>query len=171
MSDQRSRKIVYAFIDSQNVNLSIEDLGWKLDFKRFRVYLAEKYSVTKAFLFIGYVEGNTALYKSLQDAGFICIFKPTLKYKNGKTKGNCDGELILHTMIEYPNYEQAIIAAGDGDYYCILKYLIEQNKLAVALIPNRYKYSALLKFKIFRPYLRFLNELEQKLSYKKEKAP
>ncbi len=32
----------YAFIDSQNLNLSILDLGWKLDFVRFRIYLKEK---------------------------------------------------------------------------------------------------------------------------------
>ena len=43
----------YAFVDSQNVNLAIRELGWKLDFKRFRVYLREKYGVEKAYLFIG----------------------------------------------------------------------------------------------------------------------
>jgi len=43
----------YAFIDSQNLNLAIREQGWLLDFKRFRVYLAEKYAVNKAFLFIG----------------------------------------------------------------------------------------------------------------------
>ena len=33
----------YAFIDSQNLNLSIFDQGWKLDYKRFRKYLDDKY--------------------------------------------------------------------------------------------------------------------------------
>ncbi|MDD4894999.1 MAG: hypothetical protein PHW54_06800 [Candidatus Omnitrophica bacterium] len=41
----------YAFIDSQNLNLSIRDQGWALDFKRFRKYLEDKYGVTKAFIF------------------------------------------------------------------------------------------------------------------------
>ncbi len=45
----------HAFIDSQNLNLSIQSLGWKLDFARFRVYLKEKYGVDKAFLFIVYI--------------------------------------------------------------------------------------------------------------------
>lgn len=49
----------YAFIDSQNLNLSIRDLGWRLDFSRFRKYLSDKYQVSKAFVFIGYIEGNT----------------------------------------------------------------------------------------------------------------
>ena len=74
-------------------------------------------------------------------------------------------------MIEYENYEKAIIVTGDGDFYCLIKYLIEKEKLRVLIIPNRLKFSALLKFKICRPYLRFLNDLKGKLEYKKEKTP
>lgn len=160
----------YAFIDSQNLNLSIRGLGWKLDWRRFRIYLKEKYSVKKAFLFIGFVEGNNDLYKFLQEAGFICIFKPTLKYKNGNTKGNCDAELVLQTMIEFLHYDKAVIVTGDGDFYCLVKYLIEQSKLDVLLIPNQHRFSALLRFKVCRPFLRFINELRNKLEYNKEKT-
>lgn len=159
----------YAFVDSQNLNLSIRALGWRLDFKRFRVHLHEKYGVTRAFLFIGYVEGNNDLYTSLQEAGFICIFKPTLEYKDGTTKGNCDAELVLQAMIEYPNYNKAIIVTGDGDFYCLAKYLLEKGKLKALIVPNKFKFSALLKFKIFRPYLRFMNDLRKKLEYEKKR--
>lgn len=161
----------FAFIDSQNLNLSIRELGWVLDFRRFRAYLSEKYGVTKAFLFIGFVEGNSDLYAFLQEAGFICIFKPTLKYKNGTTKGNCDAELVLQAMLEYQNYEKAVVVTGDGDFYCLARYLVEQKKMKAMLIPNRAKYSALLRFRIFRSSLRFMNDLRRKLEYKKEKAP
>jgi len=44
----------FAFIDAQNVHLGIKSLGWQLDWGRFRVYLREKYKVTKAYLFIYY---------------------------------------------------------------------------------------------------------------------
>ena len=159
----------YAFIDSQNLNLSIRELGWKLDFKRFRIYLKEKFGVSKAYLFIGYIEGNNQLYKSLQDAGFICIFKPTLVYKDGKTKGNCDAELVLQAMIEYHSYEKVVIVTGDGDFYCLVNHFLEKDKLAAVLIPNRLKFSALLKFKQFRPYLRYMNDLREKLEYKKKR--
>ena len=161
----------YAFIDSQNLNLAIRGQGWVLDFVRFRVYLKEKYGVTKAFLFIGFVEGNNDLYKFLQEAGFICIFKPTLKYKDGTTKGNCDAELVLQAMIEYPKYDKAVIVTGDGDFHCLIKHLLEKDKLKCIIIPNQFKFSALLKLKIFTPYLRYMNDLRRKLEYKKEKAP
>lgn len=166
----RKKENNYAFIDSQNVNLAIRAQGWKLDFARFRVYLREKYGITKAFLFIGYVEGNNDLYTSLQKADFICIFKPTLEYKDGTTKGNCDAELVLQAMIEYPNYGKAVIVTGDGDFYCLVKYWIENNKLERVLIPNLFKYSALLK-RFGRKQLSFMNDLRNKLEYKKKRTP
>lgn len=159
----------FAFIDSQNVNLAIRALGWKLDFKRFRTYLQEHYGVGKAFLFIGFVEGNNDLYIALQDAGFTCVFKPTLIYKDGNTKGNCDAELVLQAMIELQNYEKAVVVTGDGDFYCLIKYLIEKNKFEALLIPNRRRFSALLKFRMFRPYLRYMNDLQEMLAYKKKR--
>ena len=54
----------YAFIDSQNLNLGINKLNWKLDFKKFRIYLKEKYKVSQVFLFIGFIPENQDLYSS-----------------------------------------------------------------------------------------------------------
>jgi len=45
-----NRQKNYAFIDSQNLNLSIQELGWNLDFGRFYVYLKDKYKIVKVFL-------------------------------------------------------------------------------------------------------------------------
>lgn len=156
----------FAFIDSQNVYLSIKSLGWAINWKRFRVYLKEHYRVTKAFLFIGYVEGNNGLYSELQEAGFICIFKPVLRYKDGTVKGNVDGELILHAMIQYANFEKAIIVTGDGDFYCLVQYLLDNNKLQTVLAPNKNKYSALLK-RFAKNHIAFMNDLEAKIGKSK----
>jgi len=159
----------YAFIDSQNLNLAIRDCGWSLDFAKFYVYLKDKYSVKKAFLFIGYVPGNEALYTYLQRAGYIVVFKPTLEYKKeGKkyTKGNVDAELVLHAMIEYSNYDKAIIVSGDGDFHCLMDYLRKQEKLFCIMIPNSRKYSALLR--VFRKYFIYFDNLKQKLEKQNE---
>lgn len=110
------KPVVYAFIDSQNLNLGVQSQGWKLDYKKFRLYLKNKYNVQQALLFIGLVAGNDELYKQLQRAGFILIFKPTVRYfENGKqtVKGNVDAELVLHAAaIEYENYDKAIIVSA-----------------------------------------------------------
>ena len=137
----------YAFIDSQNLNLGVRSQGWKLDFSVFRRYLKDKYNVEKAFLFIGMVQGNSSLYKYLQECGYVLIFKPTLEIKSRegiKTKGNVDAELVLHTMIEFPNYNKAIIVSGDGDFHCLVEYLELKKKLLKILAPNKH-YSRLLR--------------------------
>lgn len=156
----------FAFIDSQNVYLSIKSLGWRIDWRRFRVYLKEHYGVTKAFLFIGYVEGNNSLYSTLQEAGFICIFKPILTYKDGTVKGNVDSELILHTMIHYPHFTKGVIVTGDGDFYCLVQYLLENDKLQTVLVPNKNKYSALLK-RFAKKHIAFINDLKTKIGEQK----
>lgn len=163
---QRKQKKIFAFIDSQNLNLSIRNLGWQLDFAKFRVYLEDKYNVDKAFLFIGYVPGNESLYTFLQKSGYVVIFKPTLQFEFEKgegthIKGNVDAELVLHSMIEFPNYDKAIIVSGDGDFHCLIEYLEGENKLAQVLIPDPNRYSALLRK--FRKYFVYIDNLEKKL--------
>ncbi len=156
---------IYAFIDSQNLNLGIKGCGWTLDFQRFFVYLKDKYKIDKAFVFIGYVRGNESLYTLLQKAGYIVVFKPTLEYKkDGKVfiKGNVDAELVLHAMIEYENYDKSIIISGDGDFHCLIEYLEDCKKLLHIIIPNPNKYSALLRK--FRTYFVYINNLANKLA-------
>ena len=155
----------FAFIDSQNVYLSIRSLGWNIDWYKFRIYLKEHYGISTAYLFIGYIEGNNKLYTKLQEAGFICIWKPVLTYKDGTVKGNVDAELVLHTMIEFNNFDKAVIVTGDGDFYCLVQYLLDQNKLQTVLVPNRNKYSALLK-KFAKKNIAFMNDLKEKIGLK-----
>lgn len=157
---------IYAFIDSQNLNLGVQSLGWKLDFARFRKYLADKYHVEKAFLFIGYIPENQSLYTFLKNAGYILVFKPTVQdKKNGvdNIKGNVDAELVLHAMIEYPNYDQAVIVSGDGDFHCLVEYLSINKKLAKIIVPNK-RYSSLLRR--FSPYIVLIDLVRDKVERK-----
>lgn len=162
-----SKAIVYAFIDSQNLNLSIRDQGWRLDYTKFIRYLQDKYHVQKTYLFLGYVQEYEMLYTRLKEQGYTLIFKPTLKLPNGKVKGNVDAELVLHAMAELPNYDKAIIISNDGDFHCLVDYLLKKNKLERLLIPNRKKFSSLLRE--FMPQIHFMNQLKGRLEYKKER--
>ena len=160
----------YAFIDGQNLYLGIKSQGWGLDYARFRVYLRDKYTIDKAFLFIGYVMGNEALYTALQKAGYIVIFKPTLEVKKGKTvkiKGNVDAELVIHAMIEYESYDRALIVSGDGDFHCLVEYLEKKRKLLHLLVPNKRGFSHLLRK--FRSYVVYVHDLKDKVEKRKER--
>ncbi|MBU1499242.1 NYN domain-containing protein [Patescibacteria group bacterium] len=175
----QKRPVVYAFIDSQNLNLGTSKnlyknkkliyRGWKLDFKKFYLYLKNKFKINKAFLFIGYIKQNQKLYEFLRRCGYQLVFKPTVKDNQGKPKGNVDAELVLHcAAIEFTKYDKAIIVAGDGDYYCLLEYLEQKNKLKRLIIPNMKSESTLLKkFQSFKTYLIFEKD---KLEFKPNKS-
>lgn len=171
---------MYAFIDSQNVNVSTQKFGWKMDWRKFRRFLKDRYGVTQAYMFIGYVPEYKDMYEFLHDAGYAIVLKPTFDMskphdkiakpdpsKDNETedkkpvKGNVDAELVLWAMKEIPNYDKAIIISGDGDFYCLVEYLDQQGKL-LKLMPPNVHYSSL-----FRPYEKYIEHLG---NYKRDLA-
>ncbi|MCA9343485.1 NYN domain-containing protein [Candidatus Saccharibacteria bacterium] len=161
---QEKKTDVYAFIDSQNLNLGIQRAGWKMDWRKFRQFLENKYGVTKAYMFIGYVSENEDMYNQLHEAGYLIVLKPTVessassddKQAKPMIKGNIDAELVLYAMKEMPNYAKAIIVSGDGDFYCLAEYLESKSRLKHIMTPN-WKYSSLLK-----PYEKYVIRLDQR---------
>lgn len=176
--NQTKKPNVYAFIDSQNLNLGIQAMGWKMDWRKFRKLLAEQYGVSKAFMFIGYMAENEAMYEQLHDSGYLIVLKQTVDVKAEKSpevpgepakeeakhtvKGNIDADLVLYAMKELPNYEQAIIVSGDGDFYGLIEYLAERHKLNCVMTPN-WRYSTLLK--PFENYVVRLDQQRRQLNY------
>ena len=157
----------YAFIDSTNLYLGVKNLGWNLGYKRFRIYLKEKYNVEIAYIFIGYVATNETLYKSLQKAGYILIFKPTIPDEPDEIKGNIDADMVLQAMIDLKKYDKAIIVSGDGDFYSLVRYLFK-DKLERVIAPNLDESSYLLR-KEGKGKMVFLDDLRKKLEYKPER--
>lgn len=159
-------QVVYAFIDSQNLNLGVMSFGKRLDFERFRVYLRDKFKVEKAFLFLGFIPKNKKMYNLLESFGYELVFKKTTKDSSGKIKGNVDAELVLWAArVEYDNYDQAIIVSGDGDFYCLIDFLKKENKLKKIIVPNN-KYSTLLR--VFTSQILNLASVDGKV-FKKQK--
>ncbi len=185
---RKPNKGMYAFIDSQNLNVGVQKFGWKMDWKKFRQFLTDKYGVTKAYMFIGYVPEFEALYEQLHEAGYLIVLKPTfdmtrlqptaeekeLKAKaqpdkeERQTKGNVDADLVLWAMKEMPNYHKAVIVSGDGDFYALVEYLDQQKKLLKLLAPNAH-YSGL--FNKFESYVERLDIYKKDLRYYDRKRP
>lgn len=162
----------YAFIDSQNLNLGTQHVGWKMNWKKFREYLREEHDIEKAFMFIGYVPDNEDLYNQMKEAGYVVVLKPTVdmlmteeELSNEKhvTKGNVDADLVMYMMKEIPNYKKAVLVSGDGDFYTVIEYLRDKQKMHKILVPN-YKYSSLLKQ--FDEYIIRLDQLKGLLAYR-----
>ncbi|HCM51981.1 TPA: hypothetical protein DIS56_02505 [Candidatus Saccharibacteria bacterium] len=181
---KKRRQRIYAFIDSQNLNVSTQKFGWKMDWRKFRKFLKDKYGVTRAYLFIGYVPEMMEMYEFLYGLGYGVVLKPTVDMNRPKlpeaekadkaeavekkpVKGNVDADMVLWTMKEMPNYDKAVIVTGDGDFFTLVEYLIEQKKLAKLLTPNIH-YSSL--FKPFDKDIEQLGKYRRQLSYKSHKS-
>ncbi len=152
----------YAFIDAQNLHRGIKSLGWHLDWSKLRRYLKEKYSVQTAYLFLGFMQSNQDLYAMLQKAGYVLIFKPIILDEKGKAKGNCDADLVLHTILEKDIYDKAVIVTSDGDFYSLVRYLYKNDKLKMVLSPYVRTCSTLLK-KEAKEKINYMDNLRKKI--------
>jgi uncharacterized LabA/DUF88 family protein len=166
----KSRENNFAFIDSQNVYKGTRrDLGWELDWVRFRVYLKHKYDITRAYLFIGFMPEHNDIYDDLQKAGFILKFKPVLPNGKDGVKGNIDADLVLQAMIDYLDYDRAVIVSSDGDFYSLARYLYDNQKLLAVLSPHRKTCSLLLR-KSAKDKMVYMDNLREKLAKRKSTA-
>lgn len=162
----------FAYIDANNLYRGISSLGWRLDFKRFRRFLADRHGVGRAYLFIGFIPENAGLYRDLEEWGYVVVFKATTDH-HGKVKGNCDGELIVQAMNDLFNVAadpdiKIVIVTGDGDFACLVNYLESKNKLKIILSPTKERCSALLKRATAK--ITYLEQMKNKLVLN-EKAP
>jgi uncharacterized LabA/DUF88 family protein len=173
----------YAFIDSQNLNLGVQKFGWKMDWRKFRQFLEDKYGVTEAFMFIGYVPEFEPLYEQMHELGFNIVLKPTFDMTRPRPedseptnedgtpkpeeekrpiKGNIDAELVLWAMRLWNEYDKAIIVSDDGDFYSLVEYLEEQGKLLHLLAPTQH-YSKL--YNNYDKYIVQLGQFKRELAY------
>jgi uncharacterized LabA/DUF88 family protein len=159
-------QVNYAFIDGNNLHLSVINIGWKLDYKKFRQYLADKYNIKKAYYFIGKVPGMEQLYSNLRRYGFELIFKPPIIDSKGDYKANVDAELVLQAMIDINKYDGVVIVTSDGDFACLVRYLNNIGKLARLLAASKGGCSKYLRIAA-GSRVDYMDNLKNKLEYKK----
>jgi len=160
-----------AFIDGQNLYMGTnsENPTWKIDLAKFRQYLTKKYSVQRAYYFLGFVnEDNQALYDNIQEAGFILKFREHNSAMMSKKKGNVDTDIvfdIMKRMYKKELFDKIVLVAGDGDYKMLVDFLIEENKFEKILFPNKQFASSLYK-KITRVYFDYLLNIKHLIGLK-----
>ncbi len=158
------------YIDGNNLYRAAKELGFYIDYKKFRGWLRQKYNPKNVFVFIGLIPDRTSFYQHLQESGFILIFKQTISVE-GIVKGNCDAELVLKAVSDFytKKTNSFILVTGDGDFGCLVGFLQENNVFNRILAPSREKLSFLLRNKT--EDITFLTDHYHKFSTQKEKAP
>jgi uncharacterized LabA/DUF88 family protein len=153
-----------AYIDGQNLYLGTTntDSPWEVDLARFHILLKRKYNVESAYYYIGFKKPEfDSLYKEIEDAGFIVVFKSHINEMMSKKKGNIDTDLVFDVMEKMykdkDSFNSIVLVSGDGDYIKMVDFLIEEGKFKKVLFPNQQKASSLYK-SITRRYFADLNK-------------
>jgi len=160
-----------AFIDAQNLHLWTQTENWKIDFKRFRIYLKEKFKVNEAYFFLWFInDDNQTMYRKIQKAGFILEFRDHNSNMLWKKKWNVDVDIvyqIMHRLLEEDDFNKIVLVSWDGDYIKLVKYLIRKDRLNKILFPNK-NFSSLYR-KIQPKYWLNLSikDVRKKFEYKK----
>jgi len=151
------------YIDGNNLYRAARELGFTINYKKFRGWLRQKYNPKNVFLFIGLIPDRTSFYQHLQESGFILIFKQTITVE-GIVKGNCDAELVLKAVSDFytKNTERFILVTGDGDFGCLVEFLQKNEVLSRVLAPDENKCSFLIRNKNCE--ITFLNDQYHKFS-------
>ncbi len=162
-----------AFIDWQNLHLWTTSENWKIDFKKFRIYLKDKFKVNEAYIFLWFVDDeNQRMYRKIQKAWFMLEFREHNTNMKWVKKWNVDVDIVFEVMyrlLEENDFDKIVLVTGDGDYIKLVNYLIEKEKLEKILFPNT-KYSSLYKKPIFRKLWVNLSlaEMRKKIEYIKK---
>ena len=162
----------FAYIDGANLHKGVESLNWVMDYKRFRIWLTEKYDIQRAYIFIGLIPRYKELYTYLQECGFTLVFKEVIYDGSGKPKGNCDADLVLQAARDTyeKKFSKAVLVSSDGDYAGLIKFLNENDKLRIILSPHPENLCSILLKRTGAP-IAYLKDQKNNLRTHKEKAP
>lgn len=158
-------KFNIAYIDAANLDQALRhSLCWKLDYKKFRKWLKDKYNVDRAYIFIGLIPKHKDLYTYLQNCGFTLVFKDVLMGPSGKPKGNCDSDLLAQAFKDLyeGDLEKAVLVSSDGDYAPLIKALKDKGQILTVFSPAKAKFCSLLIKRIGVP-IAYLNDQRSKL--------
>ena len=151
------------YIDGNNLHRGAKEIGFEIDYKKFRGWLRQKYNPSIVYLFIGLVPDRVKFYEYLQECGFVLVFKQTVSV-GGQVKGNCDAELVLKTVSDFymKSFSKCMLVTGDGDFGCLVQFLKENKVINGILSPDENKCSILLRNKNID--ITFLNDQYHKFS-------
>ncbi|MDP1706752.1 MAG: NYN domain-containing protein [bacterium] len=157
----------FAYIDGANLHKGVESSEWKLDYRKFRSWIRQKFSITDAYLFIGLMPKHADLYTSLQSTGYKLVFKEIIYDGSGKAKGNCDADLVLQAAKDYyeNNPTGILLVSSDGDYASLVRFWQEKKVACVIVSPAPIDKCSILLKRTGAPII-YLEDMKHKLLFK-----
>jgi uncharacterized LabA/DUF88 family protein len=159
------------YIDGANLHKAIQSLGWDMDYRRFFVWLKDKYRIQYVYLFIGLIPKNKQLYTYLGECGYALVYKEVTYGDSGTVKGNCDADIVLKMITDFyeQRYDRAVLVSSDGDYASTVQFLKEKGVFRTLISPGS-RCSILLR-RLNVPIVYLHTQKHRLQLVQKEKAP
>jgi uncharacterized LabA/DUF88 family protein len=136
---------VIVFIDAANLESSLKDLEWYMDYKKLYNYF-KNYTKLVGIRFYSANFDNVAhnnFFTILKRIGFKLITKKLKIIFNGKNnirKANFDVEITLDSLNLIDKYDTLVLFSGDSDFDCLIKFLRQKRK-NIIVVSTRYHIS------------------------------
>lgn len=152
------------FIDAANLSKSIESLGYKINYRKFRRYFEKQC----AMVYLGFYtvafesKKHQEFLKALRAKRFTIIAKPLKiiwdhQQSSEVRKANFDVEIAVDAIMKMEHFDSLILFSGDSDFDYLIRQLKHKGKktivfstryhIAKELIRSCNKYFDLIKFK------------------------
>lgn len=152
MSTRKLPPKTYVFIDVANIIYGAKKTGkWKVSYLKLINYLKTRYDAHRIFFFAGVKSIEKNNFNKLANYGYVLRLKelkiykrkPSIRkikcpnckrdfvkkfYRHPELKANCDVDLTFEAMRHSSDYSRMILLSGDGDFYPLVKFLLEKGR-------------------------------------------
>ena len=137
------------YIDLANFIIESKKNNLKINFKKFFIYLQNKFKPDNIYLFTGYIKENENIYNENKNIGYKYIFKDIILNKDeNKIKANCDVDISVKGVRDLfeSDLKESILISSDGDFLGLINFWKEKKVEIMIISPaNPNKCSYLLK--------------------------
>lgn len=143
---KQNKPATYVFVDAANIIYRDSDVKpWKIDLKKLITYLKERFEAERVFYYGGVDNSNAVqlrLYERLREWGYELRLNPIKRFINDRgewyLKADVDARMAFEAMKYKDDYDRAVFLTGDGDFYWLLEYLLqEKDKIWVVASPDK----------------------------------
>ena len=163
---------VIVFVDAANLESSLKDLGWHMDYKRLYNYFKNNMDLVRIRFYSASFgnEAHTNFFIVLRRTGFKLVTKKLKTIFNGEdciNKANFDVEITLDAKNFMDKYDTLVLFSGDSDFEYLIKFLRMSNKKVIVVSSSYHISKELIKCCNKYIDLKILKPIFQRANYTK----
>ncbi len=136
-------KKVGVFCDDSNLYHSYQKYGWRVDFEKFKYFLAKFCKVDFINYYIAVPDKSDINYHKTEEflkkiRQFVSVKEKKLKYMVSARqlikKGDVDVEIVLDVVRNIERLDAVFVISGDSDFLELRNYIVKDKKKIIVFV-------------------------------------